>query len=155
MGGLGFFWIVFLPIGALVALVVVSVSGLLRIKLRRPSPSRTRYDIALLLCWCCDAGMTLLDNALDRPRAERVVEAVEKFHARTGDYPDTLDELVPRELSSVPGPRPFTPLIGFMYIRPHPATAKRQALPPLLVWSRWGFYRITYDFEERRWRSLD
>jgi len=39
--------------------------------------------------------------------------------------------------------------------RGRPVTAKRQALPPLLVWSRWAFYRITYDFEERRWGSLD
>jgi hypothetical protein len=46
-----------------------------------------------------------------RSDAGELVQAIESFHARTGRYPGTLDELVPVEVESVPllpGEIPFT-----------------------------------------------
>lgn len=43
-------------------------------------------------------------RALTEARAERVVRAIEAYHAREGRYPQSLPQLVPRYLLSLPGP---------------------------------------------------
>lgn len=78
--------------------------------------------------------------------AERVIKACDEFHLANGRYPKTLDELVPKFLSSVP-PAKYCLLGKFWYFNFEGHCG--------LMWSRYGFYRRTYDFDTKRWGNLD
>jgi hypothetical protein len=79
--------------------------------------------------------------------ASRVVAACEEFHAATGRFPKSLDELVPQYLPSVP-PAKYCLMWGqFVYLN---------SGKPMLVWCVVPPYgRKIYDFEDRRWSYLD
>jgi hypothetical protein len=78
--------------------------------------------------------------------AGRVIKACGEFRVANGRYPSTLDELVPKYLSSVP--RSKYCLMGrFFYVNSNGIC--------MLWWSRWGFYRRIYDFEKGRWFNVD
>jgi hypothetical protein len=78
--------------------------------------------------------------------ARRVINACDGFRAVNGRYPTTLDELVPTYLPSVP-PAKYCMMGHFLYIN-----WKGHCT---LMWSRWGFYRRTYDFDAKRWSNVD
>jgi hypothetical protein len=81
--------------------------------------------------------------------AERVIKACEEFRVVNGRYPTKLDELVPKYLPSVP-PAKYCCMFGnFWYCNMDGHDHC------LLWWSRYGFYRRLYHFDEKRWGNLD
>ena len=97
-------------------------------------------------------GLVLTNNAVQGKiagaNAARVVTACEAFHAATGEFPKTLDELVPRYLPSIPRAK-YCLLFGkFMYFN--------NGQHPILVWCAVSpFGKKVYSFEDRRWSYLD
>ena len=83
-----------------------------------------------------------------RQRAGTVIAAVEAFHAAEKRYPDTLAQLAPKYLESVPRAK-YTVFFGdFIYFTAAgDATLEFVALPP--------FGRPTYRFARGRWGYLD
>jgi hypothetical protein len=79
--------------------------------------------------------------------ASRVIAAIEKFHTDKGEYPKTLDDLVPQYLTYVPQTKIC--LDGqFLYYN--------NAEHPMLVWAVVPpFGRKIDTFEDRRWGYID
>lgn len=96
-------------------------------------------------------GVVLANNAVQLRIAEanaaRVVAACKEYQTANGQFPKTLDELVPRYLPSLP--RAKYCLTGeFLYMNYHNH--------PLLVWYVVPVVgRNVYDFEKARWSYLD
>lgn len=78
--------------------------------------------------------------------AERVIKACDEFRVANGRYPNKIDELVPKYLTSVP-PAKHCMMGSFLYVNSQGH--------PMLWWTRYGFYRRIYDFDEKRWSNLD
>ena len=78
--------------------------------------------------------------------AQRVVTACEGFRAVNGRYPSKLDELVPNYFTSVPPAKHCLTGVFHYYNFDGHCT---------LWWSRYGFYRRFYDFDQKRWSSRD
>ena len=96
-------------------------------------------------------GIVLANTALQWKIAdangEQVAKACEDFHAASGHYPKTLDELVPRYLPSAP--RAKYCLRGeFLYVN-------LDGQDVLLGWHKIGFCRKIYDFQTKEWHHLD
>lgn len=83
---------------------------------------------------------------LSDAHADRVIKACDKFQAANGRYPKTLDELVPKYLTSIP-PAKHCIMGQFNY--------DASTNYATLSWTRYGFYRRFYSFDERRWSNLD
>ncbi len=83
-----------------------------------------------------------------RANAPRVITACEQFHAVNGRFPETLDELVPQYIRSVP-PAKYCLVMGeFRYWNFDDS--------PMLVWYVVPPYgRAIYNFGEGRWSYLD
>lgn len=62
------------------------------------------FLVPSLLLRTYDAGMNISHHALTEQRAEQIAQALERFHAREGYFPESLDALTPRELLYVPQP---------------------------------------------------
>jgi hypothetical protein len=63
-----------------------------------------------------------------------------------GRHPSKLDELVPKYLTSVP-PAKHCMMGVFSY--------RNSDGHCTLWWTRYGFYRRIYNFDEKRWSNLD
>jgi hypothetical protein len=59
--------------------------------------------VPVLMFGAFSYGMSVSYHELTQQRAERIAEALERYHARLGQYPAELGELTPRELLWVPG----------------------------------------------------
>jgi hypothetical protein len=97
-------------------------------------------------------GVVLANSAVQyrvgKANAPRIIAACEEFHAANGKYPQTLDELVPRYLPSVPRAKYCLMLGEFDYWNLHDH--------PILVWCVVPPYgRKVYDFDHRRWGYID
>jgi hypothetical protein len=99
--GLGYLWM-FVPI------FVAFFSGVLLFVLL---PNRTKLAvfayilfIPVLLVAVSDLAQRVDFHQETEKRAERTARAIESFYAREGRYPDTLSELTPRYILSVPEP---------------------------------------------------
>jgi hypothetical protein len=80
--------------------------------------------------------------------AEQVIKACEEFRVANGRYPNRLDDLVPKYLSSVP-PAKYCMFMGdFSYVNLNGG-------PCILWWTRYGFYRRIYDFRVKQWGNVD
>lgn len=95
-------------------------------------------------------GIVLANTAMQwdigDANGERVVKACEDFHVDNGQYPKTLDELVPRYLPSVP--RAKYSLDGKFWYYNHGSGYT-------LCWVKIGFCRKVYSSETEQWRHLD
>lgn len=92
------------------------------------------------------SGNVALQSTIANANAERIIVACEQFHAATGKYPDQMDELVPKYLSSIP--RAKNALLMFSDFRYRSLEGNHQ-----LMWDeRPPFGRKIYDFERRKWR---
>ncbi len=78
--------------------------------------------------------------------AQRVIKACEEFRVVNGRHPSKLDELVPEYLTSVP-PAKHCMMGVFSY--------RNSDGHCTLWWTRYGFYRRIYNFDENRWSNLD
>lgn len=99
--------------------------------------------VTLVLAWANDA----LQYRIGKENAPRIILACEAFHDANGEYPKTLDELVPRYLQSIPRAKYCLMQGNFLYWNYG---------RPMLVWYiDPPFGRKIYDFEEKRWGYLD
>jgi len=88
------------------------------------------------------------NTQLAAARAQRVIAACESFKAKHGRYPDTLVNLTPEFLPSVPKANLRLAFNEFIYMTtPERHLLIYTVLPP--------FDRRVYDFEERNWRRID
>ena len=100
-----------------------------------------------LLTFAIAFGNGNLQWKISDANAERVIKACDEFRVANGRYPGNLDELVPKYLSSVP-PAKYCLIRGnFWYVN-------RDGYC-VLWWTRYGFYRRFYNFDEKRWSNLD
>jgi len=97
-------------------------------------------------------GLVLANDAVQYRIAEgnapRIIAACDEFHAANGRFPQTLDELVPRYMRSIPRAKYCLEFGEFRYwdLDGH----------PILVWYVVPpFGRKIYDFENRRWNYID
>lgn len=90
-------------------------------------------------------GNAAIQSKIANANAERIIVACEQFLAATGEYPDQLDELVPKYLSSIPRAKYALMFSDFRYRN---LDGKHQ-----LMWDeKPPFGRRIYDFEHREWR---
>jgi hypothetical protein len=79
--------------------------------------------------------------------AEQVIKACDEFRVANGRYPNKLEELVPEYLTSVPPAKYCMWWDNFYYVNSGDVC--------MLWWTRYGFYRRTYNFHEKRWGNVD
>lgn len=99
-----------------------------------------------LLTFAIAFGNGNLQWKISDAHAEQVINACDEFRVANGRYPNKLDDLVPKYLASVP-PAKYCRMGVFFYVNSD-GHAK-------LWWSRYGFYRKIYDFDDKRWSNLD
>jgi hypothetical protein len=97
-------------------------------------------------------GLVLANNAVQYRIAEtnapQIVRACEEFHVANARFPQTLDELVPRYMQSIPRAKYCLAYGEFLYWNIDGR--------PILVWYAVPpFGRKIYDFENRRWNYID
>lgn len=93
-------------------------------------------------------GNASLQAKIANANAERVIAACEQFRAATGNYPEQLTELVPRYMSAVPRAKYALTSSDFRYWN---MDGNHQ-----LMWTENPpFGRRIYDFENKKWSSLD
>lgn len=128
------------PIWFVVAVVLVIV--------RRPNwvVALTRIQMPLFTLVLVFANNSL-QTRVARINAARVVEACEQYHEANGTYPESLDELVPRYLSSVPRAKYCLSWGEIRYWGPPINFLDWVEVPP--------FGRRTYAFERGEWGYLD
>jgi hypothetical protein len=113
---------------------------------------RSGWAIALLrvsmplLTFAIAFGNGNLQWKVSDANAQRVITACEEFRVVNGRHPSELDELVPKYLTSVP-PAKHCMMGVFSY--------RNSDGHCTLWWTRYGFYRRIYDFDEKRWSNLD
>jgi hypothetical protein len=89
-----------------------------------------------------------LNNRLAGQRAAVVIAAIDKFHDQRGRYPNSLQELVPEYMPTIPRAN-FTLKAGaFNY------GAYGEA-PSLMYFSYWPFARRYFNFKGRKWNLID
>jgi hypothetical protein len=92
-------------------------------------------------------GLVLANSAFQQTvmdkNAARIIAACEEYHEVNGKYPETLDDLVPHFLPSVPVAKYC--LVGeFRYFGPQDGF-------PRLMMPLPSFGRIGYDFGQQKW----
>ena len=97
-------------------------------------------------------GLVLANNAFQYRMAEsnaaRIITACEKFHTANGKFPQTLDDLVPQYMQSIPRAKNCMFLGEFWYWNPEGE--------PRLAWYAVPPYgRKIYNFKNRKWNYLD
>jgi hypothetical protein len=89
-----------------------------------------------------------INNKIAQNRANDLVLIIENFHQVTGDYPKTLNDLVPSYLPKVPKAKYTLGFNSFNYINDQGSISLfYHAIPP--------FGRPTYVFDRKEWRYLD
>ncbi len=96
-------------------------------------------------------SLVLVNSAVQTKVAEanaaRIIAACEAFQAANGGFPKSLDELVPRFMSSIPRAKYCLAYGEFRYFN---------LGKPMLVWCVVPPYdRRIYDFDTLRWNSVD
>lgn len=99
-----------------------------------------------LLTFAIAFGNGNLQWKISDAHAQQVIKACEEFRVANGRYPNKLDELVPKYFASVPRPK-YCMMSNFFYVNSDGH--------PMLWWNRYGFYKRSYYFDERRWCSSD
>ena len=106
-----------------------------------------RIAIPPLVLWLVLAN-DKFERGMAKANAARIIAACNRFRVDNGVFPQSLDELVPRHMESVP-PAKYCLMHGeFQYWRfDGGATLVWCVVPP--------FSRAIYDFEKGQWRYLD
>jgi hypothetical protein len=101
-------------------------------------------------------GLVLINFAVQcriaEANAARIIAACEEFHIATGNYPKTLENLVPRYLPTIPRAKYCLGLGHFQYFN----VDGGPLFQPCLSWHFMSPYDWnTYYFEDRRWKYRD
>ena len=94
----------------LAALVGVGAGAVMGIKTKswfRSSGFVFAVSVPVLMIWAFNYGWQVPFAGITDDRAARIQTAIKNFHARSGRYPSTLNELVPLDLLYVPQPAMF------------------------------------------------
>ena len=114
---------------SIVACPIWFLWGLARTVIGRPGWRIALVEIAIP---AATLGLILCNTALQwqiaEANADRIIAACEQFHAANGSYPGSLEELVPRYLSSVPRAKNCMMWGGFLYLSPYKGSG------PRLIW---------------------
>ncbi len=142
---------------AAVFFVIAVSKTLIRIFKREPFTSTPLLKAGIYsLCFAAAVSTILTNNLIAKGRAEFVVSALKQYKAKYRHYPNTLRELTPEFLPSVPIAKYSLTFNDFRYWRrsgetegltADSATLYYVVLPP--------FGRLTYDFEKDRWNYID
>ncbi len=115
--------------------------------IQRPGGGIAALRVSMpLLTFAIAFGNGNLQWKISDAHAQRVIKACEEFRLANGRYPNKLDDLVPKHLTSVPSPKCCL-MSAFFYVNSDGHA--------MLWWTRYGFYRRIYDFNEKRWSNLD
>lgn len=115
---------------------------------------RTRFKLRLSKAAITTvAGLTALGiivygNVIARERAEKLIAAVEQFHAKHGRYPKRLEEIVPAFITHIPVAKYVLIADKFIYFGSDSRHSLMYVFAP-------PFGRYVYTFEERKWTTLD
>ncbi len=123
--------------------------SILKNAIQRPGWKIALFRIAIPVA---TLGLVLANNAFQYRMAEsnaaRIVTACEDFHAKNGKFPQTLDDLVPQYMQSIPRAKNCMMFGEFWYLN---SEGK-----PLLIWYAVPPYgRKIYNFEDRQWNYID
>jgi hypothetical protein len=151
------FWVLFdvylmgIPFLGLVLLLCFSVVAL--VKFFRTFETTTwkrtiAYPLSPILGIAAIVIGTSLNWSMGRNNADKVIHAVETFHARTGEYPQSLNDLVPGYLDKLPRSAIRSFLTDYDYfVNGSSHTLFYVKIPPT--------GRSMYDFESKSWGFMD
>ena len=91
-------------LAGLVAVAAGMLMGLTFTGWRRLAGLAFAVLVTILVFGASNYGWDVSYHAITDARAARIQRAVERFHARTGLYPEELEELIPSDLLWIPGP---------------------------------------------------
>jgi hypothetical protein len=117
--------------------------------------SRTEWRLTLVrlgipaVCFIVSVGNHYLQCEIADTNGKRVVAACEEFHAATGRYPETLEELVPHYLKSIPRAKYCLSHGDFVYWR------KGSSAFGLKWYLVHPMARVCYASEQKRWFVVD
>lgn len=115
--------------------------------LRRPGWRIAALRVAMpLLTFGIAISNANLQWRISDAHAEQVIKACNEFQTANGRYPAKLEDLVPKYLVSVPCAK-YCMMGKFSYVNSDGHAR--------LWWTRYGFYRRIFDFDKKRWSSLD
>jgi len=119
---------------------------------RKPALRRHRATVALLTFGmiAADCGAYWIYENIARSRVLDVAEALSRFRAIRGVYPEQLQQLVPEHLAAVPPAKPGYVMLNRIWYR-----HKAPAAPELMYVSFPPYGRRNYDVEKREWTNLD
>lgn len=93
-------------------------------------------------------GVKLMNAQLARSGADQLIVAVQAYHAKQGQWPDRLEQLVPHYLPAIPRAKYVFADAGYLY-------TARQGHHQLMYVVTPPFDRRVYTFESGRWSGLD
>jgi len=119
---------------------------------RRPELRRHRARVALVMLGVIllDCGVYAVYEIVAQKRVTEVAEALVRYKARAGDYPERLQQLVPDYLPAVPAAKPgFVMLSSIWYHNTPsgPTALMYVSFPP--------YYRKVLDLDTLQWTVLD
>jgi hypothetical protein len=91
-------------------------------------------------------GFHSYDISLARQRAETIITAVNQYQQDMGQYPASLEKLVPAYMPEIPKPR-IAPGVFYYHCAPEDTFLMYADYPP--------FGRQSWSFNNREWTSLD
>jgi hypothetical protein len=100
-----------------------------------------------LLTFAITFGNGNLQWKISDMHAQQVIKACGEYRVVNGRYPSKLDDLVPKYLPSIPPAKYCLTGGTFLYVNSDGHA--------MLWWTRYGFYRRIYDFDEKRWGNVD
>ena len=118
-----------------------------RVRYSNPKVALARIAIPVVTLLLILANSSL-QGRIAMANATRIIQACDQYRGANGEYPKTLDDLVPRYLNSIPTAKYCLAWSDFSYFGgPQSPILWWVSLPPF---GRWG-----YNFERGSWRYID
>ncbi len=138
--------------GLLAAFLLMTVCGwllpkaLLLNKVHRDAGPTVRLALLFSVTAVAIMATIHINNHVARLRAERLIAAIDLYHASQGRYPLALEALVPRYIAAIPRAKYTLAFNQFLYHQ-HLSAARLGyvEVPPVL--------RPCFDFGQRRWHE--
>jgi hypothetical protein len=122
--------------------------GVVRAIVQRPgwcvAAARVLIPVATLLLVLANYSLQV---RIAMANSARLIQACERYREANGNYPERLDDLVPRYLSSIPRAKYCLDDGEFKYYSPPTPMLRWTQIPP--------YGRRVYNFETREWNYID